>query len=355
MVVALFGVMLAAACSDGPVAPRQAPGDLRYLSSTDCVRVSQSMNAKCDTVRVVGSPTSKCDQFRNCTIDCDVHRSLCDDLLGGRSGGSGQTPGGGGSGGGGGGGAGEGQGPGEDLVSYEQIAALTDDLAAELDAHLSMWEGPLVASADRSGERAAFGQPSAVIFTPETVIDLAFLALDIRELVVAGPSAERIAAVVADLAAVATPGVPSPGTVRVLAKGAQATKRQADNLHALLVAAKTGRLRHAEKSRQLWMEGHIGATRFKSAVPCDGKYLHEIDGALVDHKARTITIIELKPNNDRAMDLGHRQLDRYKCALASLSELVTVNKITSVLTKLPITPRSSGGYRVLRAPVPETY
>ena len=104
----------------------------------------------------------------------------------------------------------------------------------------------------------------------------------------------------------------------------------------LLAAARVGRLKHAELSSRLWSTGQIGATRFRTLAPIDGKFVHEIDGAIINRLSnpKTITIVELKPNNPEAVNLGENQLNRYKAALESIDQLTIRNKVTSAVETL---------------------
>jgi hypothetical protein len=256
---------------------------------------------------------------------------------------------------GGGGGGGGGVAPPEDSASYEEVVAVTDQIADEIDQHLALWDGGFTAVRDNRAVEDVQGRFSAMVVTPETVLDLFFLLQDLRELVVAGPNASRVATVIVDAAAMALPVVPSPGAVRILARGAKASKRQLEATSAGLAAARNGRAQHYAFSNSFWAAGNIGATRFRTTIPFDGKLVHEIDGAIVDRVRKTITIVELKPRTDRAIAVGARQLARYVSALQTLPSLTTVNKVTGMAETFPLAPISREGFTILREVMPRTY
>ena len=105
--------------------------------------------------------------------------------------------------------------PAEDSVSYEEVVAATDSIMQQIDEHIAEWNSPPV---------ALMGEPPSasaqMLVTPETAIDLLVLGYDVSQLVTAGPSAGRLAAVLADLGATIIPGLPAPGSLKILAKEA---------------------------------------------------------------------------------------------------------------------------------------
>ena len=219
--------------------------------------------------------------------------------------------------------------PVPDSVSYDEIVALTNQLADELDQYQAEWSDPFAAIQQES-------QSSAYAFTPETLFDLVSLISSVRDVVVAGPNAARVAAVVIDAAAVFIPGVPATQSVKIATVGAKEAVQVVNRTRRLLAAARVGRLKHAELSSRLWSTGQIGATRFRTLAPIDGKFVHEIDGAIINRltNPKTITIVELKPNNPEAVNLGENQLNRYKAALESIDQLTIRNKVTSAVETL---------------------
>lgn len=175
-----------------------------------------------------------------------------------------------------------------DSVSYEEIAALTDAVYGELMAMSANWDEPPVAVRADATATDIPKRASLVTPTPGNVLDLIAVLYDIGEIVVAGPNAERVRGLALDAAAMLVPGLPAP---RVLAVAAKATRAQSRNLRALHAAAAVGRARHTALSNELRAMGHIGAAR----VTLVNGGIGYIDGAIIDHQNKIITIIELKP------------------------------------------------------------
>ena len=204
-----------------------------------------------------------------------------------------------------------------DSVSYEEIAALTDAVYGELMAMSANWDEPPVAVRADATATDIPKRASLVTPTPGNVLDLIAVLYDIGEIVVAGPNAERVRGLALDAAAMLVPGLPAP---RVLAVAAKATRAQSRNLRALHAAAAVGRARHTALSNELRAMGHIGAAR----VTLVNGGIGYIDGAIIDHQNKIITIIELKPaSNIDAVAQGLRQLVDYKSALQSMERWVT--------------------------------
>ena len=87
-------------------------------------------------------------------------------------------------------------------------------------------------------------------------------------------------------------------------------------------------------------------------MPIDGKLVHEIDGAIINRLSnpKTITIVELKPDNPEAITMGQNQLNRYVAALQSIDVLTIHNKVTGVMETLNLRD-----FAILREADPQTY
>lgn len=68
-------------------------------------------------------------------------------------------------------------------------------------------------------------------------------------------------ALLTDIGAALIPGVPAPGSARVLLEGRKITRTAFQRLQKLAFAASVGRKYHAARSIELWNTGHIGATK----------------------------------------------------------------------------------------------
>ena len=210
--------------------------------------------------------------------------------------------------------------PVEDSVSYEEVVAATDSIMQQIDDHIAEWNSPPV---------ALMGEPPSasaqMLVTPETALDLLVLGYDVSQLVTAGPSAGRLAAVLADLGATIIPGLPAPGSLKILAQGAKESKAVFQHTKRLLQAARIGRAFHAEKSAYLWSHGHIGATR----IFFGGK-IKFVDGAYINRAQRTITLVEFKPATTEAIAMGRRQLTDYVEALSQMESWKVYNKFDNL-------------------------
>ena len=87
-------------------------------------------------------------------------------------------------------------------------------------------------------------------------------------------------------------------------------------------------------------------------MPIDGKLVHEIDGAIINRLSnpKTITIVELKPDNLDAITMGRNQLNRYVAALQSIDVLTIHNKVTGAMETLNLRD-----FAILREVNPRTY
>ena len=215
-----------------------------------------------------------------------------------------------------------------DSVSYEEIAALTDAVYGELQAMSANWDGQLMAFRASGQSTDVPRRASLVTPTPDNVFDLLMLLYDLGEIALAGPNAERVRALVLDLAFAVAP-VSNPRVLATAQKGSRAAKR---NMQALWAAARRGREEHGKLSERLWNSGQIGAIGVKYP---DGRQLF-IDGLeVIDNGPgqRFIKIWELKPGGSNvARDRGTKQLVDYKVAIQSTENLViTRNGQTRVI------------------------
>lgn len=220
-----------------------------------------------------------------------------------------------------------------DSVSYEMMVAATQELTAAMDEMVEIWSGDILAASSSSvGTPSPSSSGSSVVLPWETLIDIFVLVKDTHELIVAGPTAANVAVVTADLAAVFTPYVPAPGTVRILVNGAKASKAQFDRTKNLAAAAREGVVKHTAFSNTQRAAGQIGAKRIVQ-IKDGAQRIGYIDGANIFKNGDTwiFEIIELKPRNDAAEALGRTQLARYEAGLKTMTSF-THNGVVHNLT-----------------------
>ena len=207
-----------------------------------------------------------------------------------------------------------------DSATFAEIAALTDSVYAELQLLSANWDGALTAIRAEPSLPGTRARVSAVPPTPDNIVDLIVVLIDLGEIAVAGPNAARLRGLALDVAATLVPGVPAPGSVAV---GGKVTRAVARNLKAWHAAAKVGRERHTAFSLALRGQSQIGAARIRVL---EGNGIGYIDGAIIDEIRKVITIIELKPLGAAAKRLGDAQLAKYKAGLESMERWVTNGK-----------------------------
>ena len=83
-------------------------------------------------------------------------------------------------------------------------------------------------------------------------------------------------------------------------------------------AAVRGKAKHSTLSQELSRRGHSGQTTLPSRK--------RVDGLKVSHKNKTVVVLELKPNNDRAKALGKKQLTAYAAEVQTLYPGYTIKE-----------------------------
>lgn len=300
----LLLIIATAGCKDAITSPRATAAD-RPRAAMACPPETQidEFGAVCDP-----SDNMECDDSNAYTIwYCATYIPTY--LPGGPTGGENPT-----------------QSPPEDSVSYEEVVNETEVLIGEIESHLQGWE---TLSALRAPQRQpttqlqAGASANSMLFTPETALDLVVIGYDIGEIVVAGPNAVRVRGLLIDLASTLAPGIPAPGSIRVVQAGGKAARTSFNRLQKLRRAAEIGREAHFALSWGLWKKGEIGASKILS-----GGTTYYIDGALINRGQRLITLIELKPKFSPLVTWGMGKFDDYVRVLQAMPTWSVTNKVT---------------------------
>lgn len=218
--------------------------------------------------------------------------------------------------------------PAPDSVSYEQVAAVTDQMMRDLDKHAQLWSSSpppigLMAAPQLAASQSA--QPQYV--NVETAIDLVTVGYDIGQLWIAGNSERRMQVLLTDIGFMFIPGAPAPGSVHVLTQGDKLVRELFNSLGKVQVSIAIGQAYHADRSDRMWRRGDIGASKLVNASTGDEYF---IDGAYINRSLKMIDFVDYKPDNLYAVNRGNNQIKKYIAAFKSRQTWVVRNKVTGL-------------------------